>query len=255
MSIRQPSSRFSSRNKRAWKVFAWAGAIVLSTLIGLWITDTWSWMKNQVKDEEPALRVDVAASGVQFQSNVEDLPEFVIPRSLAQLTPPPGQEVESGQRYRWAYALGGVDANTTSVDILIQGSSAKAVVIKGLRVHVKERHPPLAGTHITYGPIGEFVPVRTAFVDLNNPGRVELTDEDDTPLSFPLAVSEAKVEALRLTVLASNCDCTWSAELVYLDEGQEQTTAILRDGQPFRTTASTRAVSYYSNDGRTFQRE
>jgi hypothetical protein len=95
--------------------------------------------------------------------------------------------------------------------------------------------------------------VRSAYVDLDRPSKVELFDEDDTPLSFPLAVSEDKVEVVRLSVFASSCDCTWTAEVLYLDGGKERAYPIKRQsGQPFRTTAPSRAKSYYSNDGRTF---
>jgi len=256
MSIRldpEPSPR--PRRVKRWIIFVlipFLAVAIATAAVQFLVNEGGSAVKEAIGNQPP-IRVDVASGGITVDVNVENLPKFVIPRPLSEIPPPPGQDVDSAQRYKWANRLGGVDAGRTSVDIIIQGRSSKVILIKGIRVIVRERRAPLSGTHITYGPIGEHIPVRSAYVDLDRPSKVELFDEDDTPLSFPLAVSEDKVEVVRLSVFANSCDCTWTAEVLYLDGGKERTYPIKRQGgQPFRTTAPSRAKSYYSNDGRTF---
>jgi hypothetical protein len=113
-------SRRPKRVKR-WIIFVLIPflAIAAATAAVQFLVNEGGSAVKEAIENEPPIRVDVPSGGISVDVNVENVPKFVIPRPLSEISPPPGQDVDPAQRYKWANDLGGVDAGRTSVDIII----------------------------------------------------------------------------------------------------------------------------------------
>jgi hypothetical protein len=213
--------------------------------------------------QEP-VEVGVASDLASFQRVTARRPEYVLPLPVDRLEPPPGQDQYYEARDQWASRLGGVPADFMEVQVTVTGKSNEPAILTNLRINVLERRPPMPGTHVTYGPIGEAVPERFVAIDLDdNPPTIgESTDERHLeegvavdPIQFPYRVDQGESEVFYLFVTTDTCDCDWVAEL-FVTVGSDQRRVTIDDaGKPFRLTSSAAAQSFASNDGATFQPE
>jgi len=188
------------------------------------------------------------------------LPEWVIPRPIEALEPPPGQDRFIEEPDVWAQTHGGVQANFMDIQVTIRGNVEELIILTNLRINALERRPPISGTHVTYGPIGEGVFERIVVTDLDEtpPGIIDSYDQrgliDPTalvdPIDFPYRVDRSEVEVFHITAVTNECACRWNAELFYTVGGRTESSIIDNDGEPL--TASSNAKSYYSLDGETF---
>ena len=150
----------------------------------------------------------------------------------------------------WARAHGGVDADMTAVQVVVEGGTPYPVILTGLTVDVVERAaPPRRGVHYMVtggGPVG----VRFFEVMLDKrPPVVSSIPAEFKPLKpaidFPYKVSQADPEVLDIRAYALKCDCTWRAKLQWVYHGKHGSTVIDNGGKPFRTVAAPDAVQYY----------
>jgi hypothetical protein len=236
------------------------GVLVLGGLIA-WAT---SYVPTRVfeqggQDAGPPLAIDVSRGPVLADATWDDCRGYVIPRVAASIPPPP--PLDSGvteARRRWAEALGGADAGKSWVSVTVQGRSPRSVVLQGLRVRIVEQRPPPRGTTVT-AACGGPVDVRLVTVDLDtSPPRIVRSDlpdvrpadpEDLTPVRFPYTVSDVDPEQFAIVAVTERCDCTWTAELLWLDQGRRGVTRIDDGGKPFRTIATRDAPRYRSARG------
>jgi hypothetical protein len=235
------------------------GLLVLAGLIA-WAT---SYLPTrffeQEADGQPPLAIDVTRGHpVLAEAGSDDCRGYVIPRDPAAIPPPPPLNTGIREaRRRWAEALGGADAGSTWITVTVQGRSPRSVVLTDLRILIVERRPPPRGTTVT-GPCGGGLNVRLVEVDLDRtPPRVVrslLPDEPLdrrhlTPVRFPYVVSDADPEQFLIEASTKGCDCTWTAELHWVDQGRPGFTPIDDDGKPFRTIATRNAPAFTSGDG------
>lgn len=148
----------------------------------------------------------------------------------------------------WARAHGGVDADMTAVQVVLEGGTPYPVILMGLTVEVDRAAPPRHGVHYTVtggGPVG----VRFFEVVLDKrPPVVSSIPAEFKPLKpaidFPYKVSQTDPEVLDIRAYALKCDCTWRAKLQWVYHGKHGSTVIDDDGNPFRTVAAPHAVQY-----------
>jgi hypothetical protein len=182
--------------------------------------------------------------------------------------------------------VGGVDADYSEFDVVIRGRDQSPVILQELRVVVWERRAPLTGIHVTYRAEAkkkarkavmpkrvrveldpDVDPDRNKRLDLDQsfnpnpyssqpytprakifPGEKQLGQED-----YRLSVSATDIEILHFSVNTAMCYCVWTVELRYAASNKLGSAIIDNNGQPFRTTASGKAVKYASWDGKTFR--
>ena len=150
----------------------------------------------------------------------------------------------------WARAHGGVDADMTAVQVVLEGATPDPVVLTGLTVVVVDRAaPPRRGVHYVVSGGGS-VGVRFFEVMLDkSPPVVRSIPAEFKPLKpaidFPYKVSQTDPEVLDIRAYALKCDCTWRANLQWVYHGKHGSTVIDDEGKPFRTVAGQQAVQYY----------
>jgi hypothetical protein len=200
--------------------------------------DFWASLENRVGLGAEPVEVQVTSDVDQFESEAVHVPEFVVPRPLAAIGPPPSGDRQDG-RYAWAHAMGGVDARQTVLRVTVTGNSSSSVVLQGLRFSVTARRAPLTGTHITYTGLGDAIGARFVDVDLDAspPKSGFIGGRGEPEKRFPLRVNSAEVEVFDISANTATCDCSWVAELSYSAEGEQGSVTIDGGGQPFRTTA------------------
>lgn len=239
-------------------------AVVIQALTGAFTSlgsDLWALVTGQ----EP-IEVTVSSDLSFARDPLVGDPEYVIPRPPDQIPIPP-EDPEA--RDVWAAGLGGVDAMWTDVQVTVTGRSSEPVILTNLRIRVVERRPPLEGTHVIYGEIGDAVyarwvevaldespPVITDSVDYREgyPGqpRSDLPKDQKVkrdPVVFPYRVSATEPEVFYIRAHAQRCDCSWVAELFWTTGGKQGSTIIEDNGKLFRTTSCLNAPAYGSLRG------
>lgn len=224
------------------------GAVITQAATG-WIGSLGSALSDRVTGEPAPLTVDVSPPRLDGRLYFGDPPAVLEP------TPPPEKGFDA--RYAWARAKGGLDAHTTVVEVVIQGTSSATVSLTGLDITlVERRRDPPSGT-VVQASGASAAPARYFEVDLDaSPPRAEpvymdeFSGPDDRPIDFPYKVSESDPEFFFIFASTRRCDCTWIAELRWSSRGKPGTTVIDDDGRPFRTIAGEAAALYrVADDG------
>lgn len=205
----------------------------------------------------PALSVATAVNPLRrIRSDAGD-DSFFFSKTAAALSPmPPGYLSDRGIVRRWGYGNGGVDAGLTFVELVVQGTSRKSVVLTDLRFRVQRLPAPL-GLVVKATPGGDGIEGRIATVDLDaSPPKISGMRNDPDPeadgsrWSFPLRVTESEPEVLYLFAICQRHDCRWSAELHYVADGEHGVVTVDNKGRPFRTVGPVNSVRYEVRDGR-----
>ena len=236
------------------KIAALIGTVLLTSALGYFFgPDFWgSAAKNlglagkpvqaQVIADVDRFSGEAVGSGggpAQTRTGAVHAPEFLVPRPLDQIGPPPSGKNAEG-RYAWAHDMGGVDAWDTLIRVVISGKSASPVLLEDLNINVISRRHPPSGTYISYTGLGAAVGTRFVDVDLDSqPPRWQFIGDNSQPTDnpFPLQVTDTEVEVFDIEATTSRCDCTWTAELLYSADGEDGTLSITNGGRPFETTA------------------
>lgn len=248
-----PTPEPAPARRRGWtrlKVAGAAAGAILGAASAAVGVQTWLGEKL-----EPPLTVTV-----DHRSNGPCFPGWVIPLPPEQIGPAPPVEEPGDPRSRWAADLGAVDAQSTIVNVTVQGTSAQAVILTGITIDVVSRRAPLSGTHVAE-PCGDAFWARYFDVELDadppaiGPSldrRVEVAlegTEQPEPIDFPYTVDAGDPELFSLLARTGSCDCEWTATLHWQDRGSDGQTAITDDGKPFRVTATGNGPRYGNYEG------
>ena len=181
----------------------------------------------------------------QFRSSAPHVPEFVIPRPVAQIGPPPDADDldphAAPLRYSWAHDLGGVDAFETLVRVSISGAGSSATDLQQLRVELVGCQAPLKGRLVTYTGLGSGIGAKYFSIDLDSDTpTAEYVNAKGVPKRrqpFPLRVTDSDQEVFDVTATISRRDCRWRLLLDWTAGDRRGTTVIDDHGKPFRTTS------------------
>jgi len=176
---------------------------------------------------------------------------FAGPASAVKAIPLPTGDLGSLETWdAWARAHGGVDADMTAVQVVLEGATPYPVILTRLTVEVVDRATPARrGVHYVVSGGG---PVGVRFFDVmldKRPPTVHSIPAEFKPLKpaidFPYKVSQTDPEVLDIRAYALKCDCTWRANLQWVYHGKHGSTVIDDDGRPFRTVAGPSAIQYF----------
>jgi len=142
-----------------------------------------------------------------------------------------------------------------TLNITATGPTDHAVVLTGLDFHVTKRKDALQGTVLNVaegcGEAGQF---RYGKIDLGeepprwmSPDQLPVLQEFPetyTALTFPYKVTANDPESLQIDVTATNCDCSWTATLHWIDGPTVGSGVIDNGGRPFEVTPGQGLPSY-----------
>jgi hypothetical protein len=225
---------------RTWprKVAAAIAAALLASGTSYFIgADFWQGVEEKIGTADAPVQATVITDVDRFDSDVVHVPEFVVPADIEEVPPPPNGDSEEG-RYAWAHGLGGVDASSSLMRVVVNGRQTGPVLLQGLRVRVDQRRPPLRGSLVSYLGLGAPQSVRYVEVDLaTDPPTWRFIGQEGTAVDhFPLRVSSSETEVFDVQVLRVRGDVSWHLELEYTADGEQGVTRIDDGGTPFRTT-------------------
>jgi hypothetical protein len=219
------------------QVGLWMVGVVVVALVSAWVGAWYSDRHEAAKD--PAHITVLTDLNDLDANNPYDWTAytFVVARPLAALPAPPDGFCRTW--WAWGQKLGAVDATTSRMRVILQGTTATAIVLTGARVRIARRDPPMAGTVATCSRGGAAVNPRHIAVDLDD--AVATLDRGDAERPFSFSLHEGDVEEFEVTAHARRWDCRWWLELSYIQDGQTKVMSIGSRDAPFRTTAGTRA--------------
>jgi hypothetical protein len=145
------------------------------------------------------------------------------------------------------------------LEIALQATSAKSVLLTGLDIDVLHRRPPLAGLLLASPGTGAPLDVRHFEVDLDpSTPTVKAYEEHfeqnelglwTRPADFPFKVSESDPEYFQILFSTTTCDCEFVGVLRWIADGRKGQTRIDNGGKPFRLTARTAMTSWFTPRG------
>ncbi len=182
------------------------------------------------------------------------------------VTPPadvPAPPVEQDAA-AWAAGVAAVHGGRTNVEVTVQGVGDATVVLRDLHVRVVDRRAPLPWSVYAMSPGcgGSLTPARfTVDLDADRPLAEPADGYDaDGPgrtlpaTRFPVTVSAADPQVLRVEASASRCDCDWYLELEWSAGGREGVLRVDAAGRPFRTSGVAGRPVYFHEEGRSWAR-
>lgn len=178
--------------------------------------------------------------------------QYVVPSDPSELSAPPGGRCY--QRYGWARALDGVDADTSRFQVYLQARTDEPIVLRRIEAEVHRRSAPRGGTLLTCTAGGGMGRIRHLAVDLDA-GTVQFDDGEGRPISGSfLKFQRGESEAISVVASTSRCDCTWRLRFHLLVGGEPRVVRVPR-GTPLRTMSSRHAMAVTWRDGRWSRRD
>nr|WP_203600054.1 helix-turn-helix transcriptional regulator [Streptomyces sp. SID9727] len=173
---------------------------------------------------------------------------YLLGQDPATVPPPPPPKGTRG----WARALGGVDGGAMKLELTVQGTSAQAVVLTGLRVKVLSQRAPVQQPAFSMGEgCGSGIEPQSFDVDLDDsrpalkPVAGKQGDETVPAKDFPFRVSSSDVEVFDLDAHVEGHDVSWYLELDWSSGGRTGTLRVDDGGKPFRTSSIAGRPEYY----------
>ncbi|GAA4659422.1 hypothetical protein GCM10023347_08490 [Streptomyces chumphonensis] len=192
---------------------------------------------------------------------------YLIDPGTASPTDVPAPPVEQDAA-DWATGVAAVHGGRTNVEVTVQGVGDATVVLRDLHVRVVDRRapPPWSVYAMSPGCGGALTPARfTVDLDADRPLAQPVDGYDaegpgrTLPATrFPVTVSAADPQVLRVEASASRCDCDWYLELEWSAGGREgvlRVAAAGSAGRPFRTSGAEGRPVYVHEEGRGWTRE
>ena len=230
-------------------------ALAAASAVGWIVTQTlpalWSETAAQTGLAPAQVQVDVVMDeDVLTKFDAAHNPEFVIQRPIDEIGPPPNGDEERG-RFGWAKSMGGIDAYSTVLRLVIRGRSEEPVILHGLEVE-KVAEPPLTGTLVSYFGQGAGQVVRFFDIDLDQePAKVDFIDRGNEPaVLFPYRVTSSELEVFDIHASTLKSHVKWRLRLRYSAAGKDASMTIDDDGRPFETTSGDAAQRYGWLNGR-----
>jgi hypothetical protein len=256
MARNRPSARERRRSKsrsdsgsRTTKFRVWFIGILAAALAAIltgWIVAAPGWVKERVAPSSPIT--------FSVQRELDYCLQYVVPKQIGEISEPPADnEADTTAWSKWAISQGGADFLASKVLITIRGTNKSPVTVTGIKIHVVERKPALAGSVVSNG-CGGPIDARYAEFDLdNNPPRMSSSSSIPvmwggeewraTPLKFPYQVTDTQSESL-LLIGTTEEYAAWTASLSWTDGNKSGVEAIDFDGKPFRTSDFKNAKEY-----------
>ncbi|BCJ65726.1 hypothetical protein GCM10009779_02310 [Polymorphospora rubra] len=218
--------------------------IVLTAIVGATATAIVGKVQSAVADD---YRVTVESNPDRITSRTGPIGgSYVVAKPIQDIGEPPIKENSCVGRYDWAYAMGGVDADSTAARVIIEGLTETVVHIDGISATVLETAAPSLGSNLTCRGRGEQPNVRYVTIDLDtNPPTVLTYDASGMAVPFVFTVSKGQSEVLDISATTNKCTCSWQVTLRLSIEGKaENYTVQARGKRPFKTTSSANAKWY-----------
>lgn len=256
----QASSAPRSRLRSFWqrrKGLASVASLVFAAVLAVIVPQIVHGVEHVARPVAKQAPLDATAivDLAQFRSSVAHVPEFLIPRPVSALPPPPDPTAHDPAdphaasfsagpgRWAWAHALSGVDANETLIRISITGTSSSATVLQQLRVQVVQCRRPPRGTLVSYLGLGSGISPRFFLIKLDSSPAVAEYVNDQRQLTraqpFPLRVTSSDQEVFDVMAQTLKSDCEWKLFLDWTAAARKGSTEITAPGgKPFRTTAT-----------------
>ncbi|MEU5525054.1 helix-turn-helix transcriptional regulator [Streptomyces sp. NPDC047860] len=167
---------------------------------------------------------------------------YLVNRPASEVKPPPLQPDATA----WISSFGAVSSGEQYVQLTVQGTSDRTVVVEGLSVRVAGKRSPLPWNDFVMGypgvGCGGNVPTRSFTVALDA-ARPAVTPEAGHR-NFPFSVSESDPEVYYITADASAYDVSWYLELKWSSGNRSGTLTVDDKGRPFRTSGNNGRPAY-----------
>lgn len=241
------------------------GALVTATL-GVIVPQLIHSAESVATSQPAPLSVQVLTDLSRFRSSAPHVPEFVIPRPISSIGPPPNRYAAQpgfphiaadsdgldGARYDWAHSLGGFDANETLLRLSISGTSAAATDLQQLRAKIIRCTSRRKGTLVSYLGQGDSIGTRFFTITLDGAGIINgyrtlpatvqyvgtSANRHAGPEPFPLRVTDSIQEEFDITADVLSHDGQWELLLDWTQQSRSGTTVITDHGSPLDTTAA-----------------
>lgn len=188
------------------------------------------------------------------------------PASMAASTlgEPPPYEAEEWTAFH--ARSGSVPADSSLVQVSIQGESVRTITLTGIRFDVI-RNPRAPGSTFTTA-CGDPLTGRGVTVNLEDrPPEVVASSEEleglvesggepgsrTSPIVFPWTVSLTEPLLLYVHATASTCDCRWTAEIPWVSGSEKGVIQIDDGGEPFHVIG-TEGLASYASTGKGWRR-
>lgn len=180
-------------------------------------------------DDRAGLPVSVDVRPYRWESPCSQ--RYLVDRDPGTMGPPPSEQDARG----WISSLGAVSADSQLVEVSVQGTGDKTVVLHGLRVRVVSSAAPPAWNAYSMGVgCGGGITPKTFAVSLDapQPGIAPQGGQRD----FPYKVSERDPEVFKITARAGVRAVRWYLELEWSSGNRHGTLRIDDNGEPFHTS-------------------
>jgi hypothetical protein len=263
---KRPRRRLDMRKRRA--SFLLAAGVAIGAIIGsTWLGEASTRAFNAAWDtafgrDEPALVADLQA-GSPYGPITETV---ILPgRSPSDLPRPPSVRSTSGGRRHpcptndWVKAAGGASTSSDFV-VYVEGRSDRTVRLNGVEVEVLKRRPPIQGfstscvlaATLPYRHLEVGLLLRGAAVQLLRPVEVRrrlpgggtYIDSSRSKMQrepFGFTIRRGEIESFVVSTRMVQCWCAWRLKFLYVIAGNERALTVDDHGEPFETSASTRA--------------
>jgi hypothetical protein len=220
------------------RVGALAGSAALGWIVSQTLPALWQETSKRVGLVPKPVQVVLVSQPDVIKSldSIENY-EFVVRRPIASVGAPPHGSSELG-RYNWGKSMGGIDAGSTVLRLVIRGRSDSPVILDNLEVEVADARPPLRGTLVSYLGQGAGEPVRFFEINLDHqPATVKYLQKGEDTAVFPYRVSKTDVEVFDIYAYTLRHDVRWRLRLDYTSADKQGTMVFDDQGRPFETTA------------------
>ncbi|MEU6328121.1 helix-turn-helix transcriptional regulator [Streptomyces sp. NPDC047049] len=180
-------------------------------------------------DDRAGLPVSVDVRPYRWESPCSQ--RYLVDRDPGTMGPPPSEQDARG----WISSLGAVSADSQLVEVSVQGTGDKTVVLHGLRVRVVSSAAPPAWNAYSMGVgCGGGITPKTFGVSLDAP-QPSIAPQGGQR-DFPYKVSERDPEVFKITAHAGVRAVRWYLELEWSSGNRHGTLRIDDNGEPFHTS-------------------
>jgi hypothetical protein len=221
---------------RRWfrKLLSVPGIVVTAALTaaaGWGATQFLSDWRSGIEARDP-LAISVEENPARI-GGFSDLPILGLIPGEVQTTGSPGPGCDGFRA--WVESNSGVDAQSTKLQIVVQGKVPEPVLLSSMRVKVLEHSRPITGIPVECPPAAQ-VEYRAIAIDLDAvPPRVTYQSGKE---DFGFTVAEGETEAFTVIATTTKGYYEWLIELDVVVEGDERTLEIGAPDNPFKTTAA-----------------